>query len=189
MNEDSPIPAPDSGPADQAPVQAPPPIASDAPPIASTPEVLPVNLTADAQHYLSQTGPWVRFLSIMLFVGAAFMILAGISMVLMGLVGLDSSTSPFGSGSMPSGMAFLLGPVYVVIALLLYTVPGIFLFRYASAIKALKLTPSAPALEDALRNQKTFWRYLGIMAIVMLAIFVLAVMAAIFFAIILSLRR
>jgi hypothetical protein len=189
MNEDPPILTPDSGLADQATIPTTPPLTPEPPPISSTPEVLPVNLTANAQRYLSQTGPWVRFISIMLFIGAAFMILAGVALVLMGLAGLDSSTSPFGSGSMPGGMAFLLGPIYVMMALLFYIVPGIFLFRYASAIKALKMTPSAPALEDALRNQKTFWRYLGIMAIVMLAIFVLAVMAAIFFAVILSMRR
>jgi hypothetical protein len=189
MNENAPIPTPDSGSADQASVPTTPPLTPEPPPIASTPEVLPVNLTANAQRHLSQTGPWVRFLSIMMFIGAAFIILAGAGLVLMGLAGLGSSTNPFGSGSMPSGMAFLLGPIYIVMALLFYAMPGIFLFRYASAIKALKLTPSALALEAALRNQKTFWRYLGIMAIVMLAIFVLAVMAGIFFAIILSLRR
>jgi hypothetical protein len=71
----------------------------------------------------------------------------------------------------------------------MYILPGIFLFRYASAIKALKSDPSSPALEDALRYQKTFWRYLGILTIIMLCIFMLAMMAIIFFAVIMSLRR
>jgi hypothetical protein len=177
--------------APQTAVPEPQPVASmpDAQPAVSTPEVPPVVLTPDAQHYLSQTGPWVRFLSIMMFIGAAFMILSGAGMVLIGLAGLDSSMGSMGSGSLPNGAVILLGPVYIVMAVLFYLLPGIFLFRYASAIKLLKSTPSSPALEDALRNQKSFWRYLGILAIIMLCIFVLAVMAIIFFAAIMSLRR
>ncbi len=189
MNENPQIPPPESGPGEQSSVPTPPPPAPEAPPIAATPEVPPVVLTPDAQRSLNQTGPWVRYLSIMLFIGAGFLIFVGACMVLVGLIGLDSPMSSMGSGSLPNGAVFLLGPIYIVMALLFYVAPGIFLFRYASAIKALKTIPSSQALEDALKNQKIFWRYVGITTIVMLCILVLTVMAAIFFAVILSLRR
>jgi hypothetical protein len=216
MNENETNPTPDTPSEDQTSVPAETSLTPVAQPAASTPEAQPeasapdiqpmvpireaqsvppaietqpVVLTADAQLYLSQTGPWVRLLSIMLFIGAGLLIMTGASLVLMGLAGMDSSMGSLGSSPLPNGVIVLIGPIYVVMALLIYILPGIFLFRYASAIKAMKSDPSSPALEDALRHQKTFWRYLGITAIVMLGIAVLAVMAIMFFAVMMSLRR
>jgi len=189
MNENPPIPNPEPDSVEQTSVPATPPSTPEVMPITATPETPPVILTADAQLHLIRTGPWVRFLSIMMFIGAGFLILTGVSLALVGLTGMQSPIGPVAAGALPNGAVFLLGPIYVIMALLIYIVPGIFLFRFASAIKMLKLDPSSLSLEDALKQQKTFWRYLGILAIILLCIFVLIMVAAIFFAIILSLRR
>ena len=67
------------------------------------------------------------------------------------------------------GMVFL-GPVYFLMAILMYILPAIFLYRYSGAIKTLRSSLSALALEDAMKHQKTFWRYVGIMTSIMVAL-------------------
>jgi len=47
-----------------------------------------VGLTPLAQHYLDQTRPWVRFMSIMTFASAGLMLLAGLMMLLVGVFGV-----------------------------------------------------------------------------------------------------
>jgi len=44
-------------------------------------------LTQLGQQHLNQTQPWVRFISILVFVGAAFMALAGLAMMMVTMAG------------------------------------------------------------------------------------------------------
>jgi flagellar basal body-associated protein FliL len=127
-----------------------------------------VLLTADGQKFLNQTRPWVRFLSIMVFIVTAFMVIGAFMMFLVGITG-----NLFGSGNealeiMP-GEGFFVGLVYTVMAVL-YIAPGILLFRYASAIKILESTRTSEALERALKYQKSFWLYVGIFTVIFLIV-------------------
>ena len=70
-------------PADHAPAMD----ASSGPREGST---VTVSLTPLAQHYLDQTRPWVRFMSIMTFASAGLMLLAGLMMLLVGVFGVAS---------------------------------------------------------------------------------------------------
>jgi hypothetical protein len=61
-------------------------------------------------------------------------------------------------------------------------VPGIVhLWRYQAGIRRIQEGGGLPALEDALTSQKSFWRYVGILAVVVMscyaAIFVVMVVA------------
>ncbi len=128
-----------------------------------------------AQQYLDQTSPWVRFISILTFIGAAFMVLASLGMIAAGLsrgLGLGRF-SPLGGIE-----AAILGIFYIGLACL-YIAPGVFLYRYASAIRTLKAGPTARVLEDALRHQKSFWRYVGILSAIALGLAALAVVLVI----------
>src|SRR5512145_3130344 len=72
-----------------------------------------IALTPAAQQYLNQTGPWIRFFSILMFVVSGFMMLAGVLLVLMGFMGKLASPGPLqGAGPMSGGMGMVfLGPV------------------------------------------------------------------------------
>ncbi len=154
MNDDFPTAVPDAIPAAVEPV----------------PEN--VILTATARQHLCQTGPWIRFFSILMLIGSGFVMLIGILMVLMGFFGGFASQGPLpGVGPMPGGMGIVfMGPVYFLMALLVYILPAIFLFRYSGAIRTLRSSPSPLALEDAMKHQKTFWRYVGIMTSILIAL-------------------
>ncbi len=145
-------------------------------PSAGIPSPAPAVLTPLGQQYLDQTRPWVRFMSILAFVGAGFMALAGAGIMLAGLAG---GFSDRGAGRMfgaIGGMA--LGAVYLGMACL-YIAPGVFLHRFAGSIWQLKLAPNAGALDEALRHQRSFWRYIGIMSLIGLIVGVIVVVLAI----------
>ncbi len=132
-------------------------------------------LTPLGRQYLDQTRPWVRFMSILIFVGAGFMALAGFGMMALSTAGgLASRRSPvFGVIG-----GILLGIFYLSMAGL-YVAPGIFLHRFAGALKRLMATNTADALDDALKHQRSFWRFVGILSILGIIIAVVAVGAAI----------
>jgi len=127
-----------------------------------------VLLTADGKKFLNQTRPWVRFLAIMVFIGAAFILLGGLMIILVGLTGSIFGASGGVFEQLPGG-GFAVGLIYLVVAVL-YVPPGIFLSRYASAIKILESTCTSQALEKALKYQKSFWRYVGIMTVIGLVV-------------------
>jgi hypothetical protein len=143
-------------------------------------------LTSVAQQYLNQTRPWARFMSIVMFVFAGLMVLAGLAMFLAGLAGGLASHASQGDGRFGPMMAPLAGiPVgllYIIMAIL-YIAPGVFLARYASAIASLEMERSAAALENALKQQKSFWRFVGIMTVIGLVLTVLAIVIGIIFAV------
>ena len=144
-----------------------------------------VPLTDQGQQYLEQTRPWVRFMSVMIFIGAGMMVLLGIVLMLAGLAGRFASGTA-GLGPMPGIVAgVIIGMVYIVLSTL-YIAPGVFLSRYASAIRQLQSNRTAEMLENALRHQKSFWRYVGILTVIMLfvgvLVFVFSIVAALFWA-------
>jgi hypothetical protein len=134
-----------------------------------------IPLSSTAQQFLNQTKPWVRFMSVMIFISSAFMALAGIALIMLGIgtSALYGTRGPF--GSLARGGNIAAGFFYIILAIL-YMAPGVFLSRFASAIKLLQTSRSAQALEDALRYQKSFWRYVGILTIIGMVLMVVGVM-------------
>ena len=122
-------------------------------------------LTAGMLEALKGTKPWVRFVSILGFLVAILMVLAALGM---GGFGVYRITAGGPEGYMLAGMAVL----YLVFAIL-YIYPSRFLFRYASAIgEALAAPSKSAAVERALVQQKSFWKFVGIMILVMMLMYI-----------------
>jgi len=128
------------------------------------------SLTPLAQQYLDQTRPWVRFMAILIFVSVGLMALVGISMLLVAVLGGFRAMGDGGPGPLGSAAGFgVMALVYVLLALV-YVAPGLYLSRYATAIKRLNANSTAAGLEDALKHQKSFWRFVGILSVIGLAV-------------------
>jgi hypothetical protein len=129
-------------------------------------------VTERVQQYLSQTKPWVRLISVLIFIGSAFMVIGALGMFALIAVGTATagSTQALGGASAWAVAALM----YLVMAGL-YIAPGIFLSRYASAIGRLIHDRSTATLENALMHQRSFWRYIGIMTLVMFGLMVLLI--------------
>jgi hypothetical protein len=112
------------------------------------------------------TRPWVRLMGVSLFIGTALMVFATMFIMATGM-------SP--------GQQVLFTVLYLVIAILFYLIPGVYLLRYASRITDLVNSGRMGQLADALEAQKTFWRYLGILVLVVLAIYAAALVVGVLF--------
>jgi hypothetical protein len=73
-----------------------------------------------------------------------------------------------------------MGLIYLVMAGL-YVYPGVRLLQFAAAIKRIGDTDSAPTIEVALKHQLAFWRFVGIVTLAMIGIYVLIFVVAIIF--------
>jgi type II secretory pathway pseudopilin PulG len=129
-------------------------------------------LTIAMVDALKATRPWVRFLSILGFVCAGLIVLVALGMAAFGVYQMTTGN---GQGGFLVGM----GALYLLMSVL-YIFPSRYLYRYASAIADASDAPSkSAAVERALREQKSFWKFAGIMALVMLVLYIPGVIAAI----------
>jgi hypothetical protein len=119
-------------------------------------------LPAAILTYLKLTKPWVRFISIMGFLTTGFLFLLGLVLILG--AGILSSLSHSAFGGAPIG---LIGLLYSVVACLNFF-PALYLYRFASSIQRALRGEEIRGVEEALRNQKSFWRYVGIVLLLIL---------------------
>jgi len=130
------------------------------------------DLTPDATNTsglmapLLLTKPWVRLCSVLGFVSTVFIVLAGIGLM---AGGAATAGIPYGTG---------VGVAYMLMGLL-YFMPSLFLFKYASAIALAQQSGSSTDIAVALGHQKSFWKFAGVVALVMIVLMFLGVGAAI----------
>jgi len=124
-----------------------------------------------AVQQLAATKPWVMFISIMTFIGAGFTLLAALGMFFAGFA-MNTADMSKATQSNPAfgifGFAGL-GAIYVVLAFG-YIYAGVKLWKYASAIGSLLQTGSEADLVAALNQQRSFWKFVGILTIIMIVI-------------------
>ncbi len=126
-----------------------------------------------AADMLRKTKPWVRFMSVIMFIASAFMALGGAFMMAAGAAGAPGMYGAF------------VGVVYVVMAVL-YIIPAVFLWRYADRIGSFLLQRTPAALTHALEAQKSFWKFVGILTLIVICLYALMAIFAVFSAIALS---
>ena len=123
---------------------------------------------------LQKTKPWVRFMSVLMFIGAGLMLLGGIAMGVLGASGVMKQASG-GSPAFNAGFGAGIAAVYTFMAVL-YIYPALKLWKYADRIRDLINSHQVLDLEKALNEQRAFWKFVGVMII---AVFVIYFVAAI----------
>jgi hypothetical protein len=111
-------------------------------------------------EHLRRTRPWVTFLAIVGLISAGMMVLLGVGVTLAGLLGRESTGVAMAVGG---GLFYLLFGV-------IYLWPSLGLLRYGSAIGQLIRDPRMDQLGAALDLQRSFWKVVGIMTAVMIAV-------------------
>jgi hypothetical protein len=110
---------------------------------------------------LAQTRPWVRFLAVLGFIACGFLLLGALFVLAAG-------------AAAGGGEKTLIGLIYLPLAVL-YMFPSLFLWRYGGAIGELLAGGGVPKLVDAIRHQKSFWRLIGILTLVILCLYILII--------------
>lgn len=133
-------------------------------------------VSAAAVQALAATKPWVRFMSVMVFIGAAFMVLAAIAMGVAAMSGTMMKSSGGAANPFTGPLGLVLIAVYVVLAIV-YIFPGVKLWKYASSIAMLIQTGRDEDLVAALNQQRSFWKFMGVLVLVMLVLYVVLIVA------------
>jgi hypothetical protein len=110
---------------------------------------------------LLATKPWVRFFSVLGFIGSGLLVVVGL---VFGAVGSLSEELGIAGG--------FVGFIYAALAVV-YFFPSLFLYRYASGIRDFVGSGSSQSLEVALSHQLKFWRFMGTATIVMFCLYVM----------------
>ncbi len=129
-------------------------------------------VTEEMVSALRGTKGWVLMVGILMFIGAAFMVIGAIGMILGGAMMGESAKG------MPQGMFAGMGVVYLLMALL-YIFPATYLVKYSSAIGRLVSDGRAADMEAALNQQRKFWKFVGVLALIGIVLMVLGIVAAI----------
>ncbi|WP_445454716.1 hypothetical protein [Flavobacterium sp. 25HG05S-40] len=123
-----------------------------------------------------ESAKWCMFLAIVGFIFIGLMVVAGLFMAV-AMSAIPDDPYGGGMGMDPfSAIKSYLGAVYIVMALI-YFFPVYYLFNYAKKMKEALQSFNENILADALVNLKSHHKFLGIFTIVMIAVYIIAIIA------------
>jgi hypothetical protein len=131
-----------------------------------------IELTSDSLDSLDTIWRWASFFSIMGFIFVAFMIVLGLAMGFL-LSTLDSTTGGPALKYLIMGLYIVLGGVYFY--------PILLLFRFANWTKKTLRNRNSLDFSIALKNLKGHFQYVGIMTIILFAVYFIAIIGFIAF--------
>lgn len=126
-----------------------------------------LRVSGQAKRFLSEAAGWARFLSVLGLVLVALQALVVLSALLFGAFS-GLSMGPF------EGAVIML--IYGLLALF-YFLPLYYLFLFSGRAKRAIATDDTIALEDCFGYLRSHYRFVGIIIIIMLAVYILAMAA------------
>lgn len=170
MEENQNIPDPqDTESEPESPVTAQEPVIAE--PSVQKKEKLP-QITFESMSYLSTAAKWAKFLAIMGFISVGLLALLGIFITI---------TLTFTQQMAPSVFPFpmgLLGLIYIALAAVNFF-PALYLYQFSESTKRALYLRETASMNDALNNLKRVFKYFGIMTIVVITIYILAMIFAV----------
>lgn len=130
-----------------------------------------LQVDAPVMDHLSETAKWAKFLSIIGFVFCGLFAIMG----LFGGAVLSASLGATSDGGITQATVMIL---YVVLALV-YFFPCLFLFHFARKMKTALRANDQQMLTDSFKNLKICYKYMGILMIIIIAFWVIGILAAI----------
>jgi len=131
-------------------------------------------ITETSRQNLMETAKWAQFLAILGFVGLGLMIVGALFM--MSMSSQMQSMGMRGNQGVPFGLVAF---IYVVMAVLFFF-PMFYLFKFAVTMKDALGSSSPITFDEATGFLKSHYKFNGIMAIIILSIYVLIILMALF---------
>lgn len=130
-----------------------------------------MQLTSDSKDFLREAAKWAYFLSILGFVFVGLFVIIGLFM------GTALSTlSSRSAGMLP---ASFFSAIYIIMAAL-YFFPVLYLYRFGSNVKRAFSSNDTEALTQGLKGLKSHYKFVGILAIIMISFYILAILFSLF---------
>ncbi len=136
----------------------------------NNPEIRRIEIEQDSLKDLDTTRKWTMFLAILGFIGIGMLLIAGICAGV--FLTLFNSSNP--SLGIPEAFVY----VIIIIVALIYFFPVLYLFRFSKFTSVAIRTLDKQVMRKAFRNLRKYFVYLGIMIIVVLAIYLVVFIAA-----------
>jgi len=134
----------------------------------------PLIVTEDVRSYLYDMSKWTKFLSIIGFVFTALIALFAFgSSAFVSILATYSPENPLAA----MGSGFL--TVYFLVMALLYFYPSLLLFKQSNAVKKAVLYGDQESLSTAMLNLKSFFKFWGVLMIVLIAFYLMFMLMAI----------
>jgi len=133
-----------------------------------------LNLPPAILGFLKETSSWTYFLSILGFVGIGLMVLVGLFLSFM--MGNMPGANPYESIGM--NMSYI-GIIYVALAVF-YFFPVLYLFNFSRKIKSALSSKNNEELTSAFSNLKSHYKFVGILAIILISLYVLMIIIGVF---------
>ena len=127
-----------------------------------------LEVTENSKKYLKTTASWTMFMAVLGFIYVAFLVLGGIITMTMGGFMASTDVMPF------PGLFSFMGVFYFLIAIVA-VFPALFLLRFSQKTTKALINQDTLVMEDALKNMKAFWKFTGIMIIVMFALVIITI--------------
>ena len=137
-----------------------------------------LSIDMNSKAHLSEAARWARFLAIVGFVMCGLIVLGGIfaGSIISSLMG-GYRGSGFRDSPMGSGVSMMMTIFYIGFAVL-YFFPCLFLFQFANYMKAAIATENQDSLTTSFQNLKRTFRFVGILTIIVLCFYLLAILVA-----------
>lgn len=127
-------------------------------------------LTSKAKNFLREISKWTFFFSILGFIGIAFLFLVAI---LMGTV-YAPMLNMMGQQQGVDSISLVVMIVYLIMALL-YFMPVLYLYKFSRKMKLALVNKNDDILADAFENLKSHYKFIGVLTIIMLSLYVLLI--------------
>lgn len=137
-----------------------------------------LQLNEQAVAGLRESAKWSTFLSILGFIGVGFMVIAAI---FAGIAMSAIPDDPYGNGINPMGaMKGFIPLIYIVLAVI-YFFPVLYLYKYAKGMKDALNFQNSDTLSDACVQLGKHHKFLGIMTIVLISLYIIIVVVMVAF--------
>ncbi|ADY52643.1 hypothetical protein Pedsa_2091 [Pseudopedobacter saltans DSM 12145] len=128
-------------------------------------------IDTDISAFLMETAKWAKLVAVIIFIMAGFIALLGVFITIGGTVG---------SFKMVPFMGGFLGIVYIALSLLYYF-PAKYLYDFTTFVKQALYFRDQESLGYAFGRLKSHYKFIGIMAVVAIIFYVVAILFAILF--------
>lgn len=123
-------------------------------------------LSENAIGYLRTTSKWAKFLAILNFIFLGLLFLAALFMIIVGLFIENKTGGPF--------PLIFMGLLYLII-IGISIVPALYLFKFAINAEKMVALRDNLKTEIAFRYLMSYYRFMGILTIIILGIYLIAI--------------
>jgi hypothetical protein len=139
-----------------------------------------IEIGQESLGYLETTRKWTMFFAILGFVALGIMLLVGLlaGSFIASFTSKFSGTEGVEGASAAGGMVSVFIFIIMLIFAVIYFFPLLYLFRFSRHTKNAVANLDAQELTLGLKNLKSYWKYIGILAIIVLSIYLLVLLIA-----------